>query len=834
MSLSQQNVNLSQACHYTVDYFDVPYNPEVSTSNYANFSVLAGSKFNAAGALCQSVSCDEMQCRGNDPCANLDLNNPNFNNACPPVINESINQTEELTNITFDLDDFTLETSDRSTGPTDGECPVFPEMQNFRKVHHNKLIFAHLNINSMRNKFLEISSILNNGYCDILGLSETKLDDSFQNSQFHANDFTLHRNDRDEHGGGVAFYVRSSIPHRIRKDIGVAKHAVENLVLETRLRKEKCFFILIYKPPSVENAALSDLLELVCNMCFAESKTIYIIGDLNVNMLSVSHALCDTFNILNLKNVIKNPTCFKNVECPTLLDVIVTNTPKRLAGTINTDVGISDFHNLVGAATKLGFSPNGPKVITYRSMKNFNENDFINGVKDAPFHVGEIFDDINDKMWYFQKLLGSVVEQHAPTKVKTIKTQQIPFMNGELRKAINRKAALRKKFYTYKSKYAWETYKKQRNLVNKIKRKAKQEYFNKQCNQKRVNTQSFWKTVKPFFTNSHQRNATISLEDQGMLITDPSVVCDAFNDYFIHIAESLAEPRGLDGCDISQFCDFYGNQASISLIKSRFGQISEPFSFRNVDPDEVLKKCLSLKAGKAPGHDRISAKFVKLAGNEICHSLSHIINSSFESSSFPNTLKHALVTPVYKKGDNLAKGNYRPVSVLTSISKIFESIMCDQINAFIEPMMSHKLSAYRKLYSCEDVLLRCIEDWKHAVDMNYVVGCVSMDLSKAFDSLPHNLMLAKLSAYGMSDSSVNMVRSYLSDRFQRVKIGDNLSNWGHVKRGVPQGSLTGPLLFNVFLNDFILQMEDFCDIYQTWGEYSQRVFECEYEYSVFL
>ena len=692
---------------------------------------------------------------------------------------------------------------------------MFPELHAFRQSHAKKLIFGHLNINSIRNKFFEISEILHNNYCDIFGLTETKLDESFSNAQFHVNDFSLYRNDRNEHGGGIAFYIKSNIPHRIRKDIAVHENEVEHLVLEICINKEKCFFILLYKPPSVECNALSLLLETMCSKCLLECKTVYILGDFNVNMLQEQHSLSDTFNVLSLKNVIKGPTCFKNVVSPSLLDGIVTNTPRRLGGTVNICLGISDFHNFVGAATKLGLPNFAPRVITYRSMKHFKDDEYVNDMQSAPFHVGEIFDDINDKMWYFDKLFNEITEFHAPTKTKTIKQHQLPYMNGDLRRAINVKAMLRKKFYKSRCNHSWTKFKNQRNLVNRLKRQAKKTYFDKHCNNVyESNDKPFWKTVKPFFSNGGCSTANISLQEQNQLISEPNEVCNVLNNHFIDAADNLREPYGLDSMNIDQLNDYYASHTSVSFIKSNIRDISQKnFSFEKVDSYTVLKKCMSLKPGKSPGYDRLSSKFFKLAGHTICHDLAHIVNYCFEVSVFPDSLKHAIVTPVFKKDDPLKKSNYRPVSVLTCLSKIFESILCDQMVCYFDPLMSKSLSAYRKAYSCEDVLLSCIEEWKEALDKNMYVGVIAMDLSKAFDSLPHNLLLTKLSAYGMSNNAVSLIKTYLLSRKQCVKLGNHFSHWQMMKRGVPQGSLTGPLLFNIFLNDFILDISRFCKVF---------------------
>ena len=173
------------------------------------------------------------------------------------------------------------------------------------------------------------------------------------------------------------------------------------------------------------------------------------------------------------------------------------------------------------------------------------------------------------------------------------------------------------------------------------------------------------------------------------------------------------------------------------------------------------------------------------------------------------------MTPAFKKEDELSKENYRPVNALSHASKIFERVVINQINLFLESKFSPQLTRFHKNYGIQNALLNMIEKWKHALDKGKKVGTIFMDLSKAFDTINHNLLLANylpiyylLNAYGFSFNAVKFVQSYLLERFQRVNTNNNFSQWCKILLGVPQGSILGPLLFDIFINDVFYFTED--------------------------
>ena len=235
------------------------------------------------------------------------------------------------------------------------------------------------------------------------------------------------------------------------------------------------------------------------------------------------------------------------------------------------------------------------------------------------------------------------------------------------------------------------------------------------------------------------------------------------------------------------------NHPSIEAIKENTPEQGySSFNFKPVDQSLVSESIKKLNPKKATGVDQLPAKLIKAGSIALAGPIITVFNLCARNNQFPNDLKSAQVRPIYKKMILFVKKNYRPVSILTAHSKIFEDIMFIQLtNSF-----HNYLAAFRKGFGCATTLLRLAEDWKKDLNKQQYVGAVLMDISKAFDCLPHDFILAELSAYGLSANACDFLNIYLSNRKQRVKVGQFCSSWLNITRFYPWT----PFL-NIFMND---------------------------------
>lgn len=620
---------------------------------------------------------------------------------------------------------------------------------------------------------------------DIMAINESWLRVGQEDSAPNLAGYRLYLTPRPDYikegrGGGVGFYVRKGMR------VHVISHPVVPTVEQMWLRLSVCGKTIVigtaYRPPWLNVGTFLDALTDSISS-FLGCDNLILLGDFNIDMLEPSDnktkLLLQFLRCMNLSQLISEPTHFTS-HSQTLIDVVCTDAVvSNVCVKHNPDLGA---HAMLLVEFRIKKDKPSPRFVTYRPLNNILLDLFTKDLDSVDWAYLVRTEDVNVMASELTSTFLTLFDLHAPIKTTRFKGPPHPWITDTVKTMIRIRNGYHERFKTVKSDDLRNSYKVMKQLVVQAILSEKTAYFTHHINNNIKNSKKLWKNLKSNIVPDKKQAAELPPQ-----FVDP----DMINCHFLNVP-------GEDSVSISLLTYFEHHRYS-----------SDTFALSPVSESTILKIVQGFKSN-AQGIDGISLDMVVMTFPQSLPVITAIINESIASGTFPDCWKLAVIKPIPKKSNPASVNDLRPISLLPCLSKILEKVVCIQLIKYLEEhnILPQLQSGFRRGHSTSTALLDVVDNLLLAQDQGMCSVLVLLDFSRAFDSINISLLLSKLAFYGFTSNSIKWFENYLSNRRQCVELrmadGSSVrSAWQSVPRGVPQGSILGPILFILYSADII-------------------------------